>query len=83
MNVQQHNPIEFFIRCPYLAITIEYLVEIVFFLSTETTTHTKKCDPPSMAPCKQTCHGVNLSYVAKQNEKNVISIVQTLSIISC
>jgi hypothetical protein len=63
------------IGCPYLAIVIEYLVEIIFFfLSIDTTTHSKKCDSPLMFPCKQMCPGVNLSYVAKQNEKNVISI---------
>jgi hypothetical protein len=64
-----------FIGCPYLAIAIEYLAKIVYFLfSTKTIAHSKKCDPPSMPPCKRMCHGVSLSYVAKQNKKKVISI---------
>ncbi len=63
------------IGCPYLAIAVEYLAKIVyFFLLAKTIAHSKKCDPPSMSPCKRMCHGVSLPYVAKQNEKKAISI---------
>jgi hypothetical protein len=63
------------IGCPYSAIVVEYLAKVVsFFLLAKTTAHSKKCHPPSMPPCKRMCHGVNLSYAAKQNEKKVISI---------
>jgi hypothetical protein len=56
-----------FIGCPYLTTIVEYLAKIIsFFLLTETTTHSKKCDPPSMPPCKQMCHGVSLPYATKQ-----------------